>query len=226
MAKFNFRTSIKHLEINKANTMIVVACAVATVIVVFAAVASISLGKDMSYKNKVINLRNKANKQLLSNITAANSLDQSYQAFESSSESVIGTSDDNAKIVLDALPSKYDFPAFITSLEWMITNSGSTISGITGTDNEATAAQNSIDPQPVVIPFQISTSGTYTNAQSLISELQRSIRPIQITSLTFSGSDTNLTTTISAQTYYQPEKQLGIQQSVVTNSSSSTGAKK
>ena len=172
MAKFSFRTSIKHLEIDKANTMIVIAAAVTVAILVFSAVSSVSLWKDISYKNKVINLRNKANKQLQTNISAVNTLNDSYQAFEKSSESIIGTSDDNAKVILDALPSKYDFPALITSLEWLINSSGSTTNSISGTDSEATAAQTSTNPQPVIIPFQLTSSGSYTNAQNLITDLQ------------------------------------------------------
>ncbi|HUD03739.1 MAG TPA: type 4a pilus biogenesis protein PilO [Patescibacteria group bacterium] len=220
MAKFNLRTSIKHLQIDKANSRIVIVSAATVAVVVFSIVACVSLGKEMAYKNKVINLRNKANKQLVANLSSVNTLVTSYQTFENSSESVIGTADKNSKIVLDALPSKYDFPALATSLEAIITSSGSKISSITGTDNEATATQDSINPQPIEMPFQISATGSFTSAQTLILDLELSIRPIQISSLTLTGSDLNLQVSVMAKTYYQPEKQLGIQQNVVSGGSS------
>jgi hypothetical protein len=221
MAKFNLRTSIKHLQIDKANSMVVIASAVTAAIVVFSIVACVSLGKEMAYKNKVINLRNKANKQLVTNIGSVSTLITAYQTFEDSSESVIGTADNNSIVVLDALPSKYDFPALVTSLGFLITNSGSKIGSITGTDNEASATQDSISPKPIEMPFQINATGSFITIQKLISELELSIRPIQISSLTLSGSDSNLQAAVTAKTYYQPEKQIGIQQNVVTNGKTS-----
>jgi hypothetical protein len=217
MAKFNLRVSVKHLQIDKANSRMVIATAVATAIVIFSAVASVSLVKQMSYQNKVINLRNKANKQLTANLAAVSTLTASYQTFDSASESVIGNSTKNSVVVLDALPSKYDFPALTTSLESIIVGSGNKVSSITGTDNEAQAQQDSINPQPIQIPFQISASGSFVSVQKLIADLERSIRPVQISEIDLSGSDSNLQANITANTYYQPEKQLGIQQQVVTN---------
>jgi Tfp pilus assembly protein PilO len=130
---------------------------------------------------------------------------------------VIGTSDKNSKIILDALPSKYDFPALATSLEKVITDSGAKITSITGKDNEAEAKQDSPDPKPIEMPFSISSNGSFATAKNLISNLEKSIRPIKVTSITLSGSDSNLQSTIVATTYYQPSKKLEIQQKTITN---------
>lgn len=224
MAGINLRVSNKHLKIDKANTLVLVATAVTTVIVVFSLVAAQSLWKQISYQNKVISLRSKANAQLEKNIKSVDTLKTAFEAFENSTESVIGTADKNSKIVLDALPSKYDFPALATSLEGLITGSGSSVSSITGTDDEANAKQDSITPQPVEIPFNISAKSNFTSGQKLLADLQRSIRPFQITSLGLSGSDGNLQVTITGKTYYQPEKKLEIEQKVITNGN--TTAKK
>jgi hypothetical protein len=215
MAKFNLQVSSKHLQIDKANSLILISAAITTVIVVFSLVAAQSLIKQMSYQNKVISLRSKANKQLGDNVKSVTALKTSFEAFENSSESVIGTPDKNSKIVLDALPSKYDFPALATSLEGLITESGSSVQGITGTDNEALAAQNSASPQAVEIPFSISSKGSFVSAQTLITNMQRSIRPFTITALNLSGSDTALQARVTAKTYYQPEKRLEVQQKVI-----------
>ncbi len=217
MANFSFKVSSKHLQIDKANQLILISAAVTTVIVVFSLVADNSLIKQMGYQNKVIGLRSKANTQLATNIKNVTSLKTSYEAFENTNESVIGTADKNSKIVLDSLPSKYDFPALATSLEALINGSGSTIVNITGTDNEADAQQDSATPQTVEIPFEVSAKGTFTTAQKLILDMERSIRPFKIASITLSGSDTTLDTKVSAKTYYQPEKRLGVQQKVITN---------
>lgn len=208
----NEKTSKKHGLISKNNTRMFVILAVAGVILSFSLVSSITLIKRMNYQAKVINERTKVQKQLKDNLSAVDSLLAAYKNFDSAAESVIGTSDSNSKIVLDALPSKYDFPALATSLENLLVNGGFSDINITGSDNEATAEQNSTTPKPIEIPFTISAKGTYANLQTLIGNLQRSIRPFKILKLdiTASANADSMNFTISAVTYYQPEKNLDI----------------
>lgn len=215
MAKLDFKQSVKHLQISKTNNLILISVAITTVIVIFSLVATYSLYKQMTYQNKVIGLRNKANQQLEKNIKSTDSLVYAYDNFENSSESIMGTADKNTKIVLDALPSKYDFPALATSLENIAKISGVSVTGITGTDEEATAEQDSANPQPKEIPFQITAKGDYARIQQYVNNLQRSIRPMQIKVIIFSGSDTDLEANITGITYYQPEKKLDLQQYTV-----------
>ncbi len=208
----NEKTSKKHGLISKNNTRMFVILVVAGVILSFSLVSSITLIKRMNYQAKVINERTKVQKQLKDNLSAVDSLLAAYKNFDSAAESVIGTSDSNSKIVLDALPSKYDFPALATSLENLLVNGGFSDINITGSDNEATAEQNSTTPKPIEIPFTISAKGTYANLQTLIGNLQRSIRPFKILKLdiTASANADSMNFTISAVTYYQPEKNLDI----------------
>jgi hypothetical protein len=222
MAKLDIRTSIKHLQIDKANARIVIAASITTAVVIFSLVAVQALYKQMAYQNKVIGLRNKANQQLEKNINSTKTLVESYKTFDGSNESVIGTADKNSKIVLDALPSKYDFPALATSLDGLIKGSGAKVDSITGTDNEASAEQDSANPQPVEIPFSISASANSATIQKLLADIERSIRPFQILTINFSGSDTNLQTTITAKTYYQPEKKLTVNPEVVPGPNTTT----
>jgi Tfp pilus assembly protein PilO len=130
---------------------------------------------------------------------------------------VIGTKDPNSKIVLDALPSKYDFPALATSLEKILTDGGYKIESIIGTDDEANQnlMEESPDPQPVEMPFEITAGGSYPAIQKLINDFERSIRPFNVTSLELSGTDDNMRIDMQAKTYYQPEKTLEIKTKVV-----------
>ena len=226
MARFNFKVSIKHLQIDKANQSILIAAAVTTAIVVFSIIASKALLDQRSYQSKVIGLKNKANQQLEKNIKAAVPLVAAYQTFEESNESVIGTPEKNSKIVLDALPSKYDFPALATSLEGVITGLGLEINGITGTDNEISAEQTSVNPKPIEVPFQIVAQGPYDKSKTLILNLERSIRPIVIKKLTLSGDTASLETDVTAITYYQPAKKLEIEQKLVSNGKQKTTSTK
>lgn len=207
--------STKHVKINEANTFMLIAVSASVVAVVFSLVATQALVKQMNYQNKVISKRNAAKKQLDANIAATTQLMNYYEAFDSAADSMIGTKDKNSKITLDALPSKYDFPALATSLESLLKGSGSNISGISGSDNEVAAEQSSANPKPIEIPFSLSSTGSLTAAQKLITDLGRSIRPIRINSLQLTGTDSSMQASITAKTYYQPAKQFDLKYEIV-----------
>lgn len=230
-ATSQFQLSSKHLQVDKNYAKMVGAIAFAAAVVIFCLVLSNTLITQIKYQNKVIGLRDKASKQLKTNIDTAGKLVTAYEAFDGASESVIATSDKNSKIVLDALPSKYDFPALATSLEYLVQKSGMQMKGISGTDNNAAAEQNSVTPKTTEIPFELTVSGDFTNAQKLVSNLEHSIRPFYISEMTINGSDSSLTVVIKGITYYQPGKKLEIKQTVITNSAvakkaTTTGAAK
>ena len=84
---------------------------------------------------------------------------------------------------------------------------------VSGSDLEATQGnvKASNNPQPIAMPFNFSVSGTsYTSIQDLVKTLEYSIRPIQIESMSISGSQNSMTISVQAQTYYQPGKIMGI----------------
>jgi hypothetical protein len=219
--------STKHIDINSANKTIIIAVSATVAIAVFSAVATQALIKQMSYQNKVIGLRSKAKATLAKNLKARTQLVNAYKTFDEAPESIIGTKDKNAKIVLDALPSKYDFPALATSLEALVKNSGLEINSLTGTDGEATAVQESTDPKPVDIEFSIGGNGSNTAVQNLFNNIERSIRPIKVGTVTLSAdSKNNLSVSIKAKTYYQPAKLLEIKEEVVSGTNTKTTAKK
>jgi len=219
MAKIptKLKISNKHLQIDKANTNILIAASVAVAIVMFTIVATQAMLKQMAYQKLVIDKRSAAASQLTKNVKAANSLNEQFQAWDNAPESLIGNNEKNSKIILDALPSKYDFPALATSLEGIIFGSGNK-GTVSGTDNEAQAEQDSSSPNPIEIPLTVAASGNFTSAQKLIQDLERSIRPMKISQITLGGNDTSMQVSVTLTTYYQPEKKLEYKQTVVANS--------
>jgi hypothetical protein len=217
--------SLKRAQITKANTTMVVATAIAAFALTFTVIAGRALLNKRAYQSRVITAKQKAVDQLQANIKATNSLVTSYKAFVGTPENVIGgnpngKSDhdgDNAKIVLDALPSQYDFPALASSLEKIITTNNYKTSSISGTDDEIAQenATTSGDPAAVAMPFQIAATTDLTGAKGLSSILERSIRPIQVQSLGISGTNAQLQVSVKAQTFYLPGKTLNIQTKVV-----------
>lgn len=217
--------STKHTLIDKTNTRMVATVSVAAFVTVFCLVATKTFISQAAYQNRVISAKRTAVHQLESNIDSVEKLRSSYKAFVSTSTNALGGSPsgisdrdgDNAKIVLDALPSSYDFPALATSLDKLIVSQNVQINSISGTDDELAQASNlsSSNPQPVPIPFQLSVTSDYDGAKKVINAFERSIRPIQIKTIDVSGNSKDLTLSIEAQTYYQPAKSMNIQTKVV-----------
>jgi Tfp pilus assembly protein PilO len=217
--------STKQLLIDKANARIVIYVGIAAFIVVFSLVATKTLISQAGYQNHIISKKQTAVNQLKTDITATGQLKTAYSAFIGTPQNVLGgdpsgvgsQDGDNAKIILDALPSSYDFPGLTTSLEALLSNQGVKLDSIAGTDDEVAQAANqtSVSPQSSPIPFSVSVEGDYTGIQNAIKALENSIRPIQVQTLTLTGTQGKLILTVTAQTYYQPAKSLNINKQVV-----------
>jgi hypothetical protein len=214
--------SSKHMAIVKANAQIVGVVGVAAFVTIFCLVASKAVWSQNEYQTRVTKADNVAHKQLLTNIKAYSNLVVAYNAFNSAPTNVLGGSSSNSgtdndgnntKLVLDSLPSSYDFPALTSSIEKILDSGNFQIGAITGTDNQVAEQGNnsSANPQPVAMPFTFTVvNSNYTSIEQLITTLQESIRPIQIQQITLQGGDNSMELTVNAQTFYQPGKSLGI----------------
>lgn len=211
----------KKVAISKANAQMFVAIMITCFVTVFCLIAAKSVWSHNLYLAKVISAKQKAKTQISDNIESYNQLKTSYNDFETKEKNAIGgsrtgTGDNdgpNSKIVLDSLPSTYDFPALASSIEKIITDRGLKVSGITGTDDQVNQESNesSSSPSPVPIPFSFSVdNANYASLQQVITALQLSIRPIVIDTVNISGGGNQMTATVSAHTYYQPSKNIKI----------------
>ncbi|MDB5166061.1 MAG: hypothetical protein JWM37_133 [Candidatus Saccharibacteria bacterium] len=218
--------SSKRLQISRANSTVVIAAGAAAFIVIFSAIATKTLVSQAAYQGRVITAKRAAVKQLEADLNATKSLSDSYNVFNKKATNILGGSSAgtgpldgvNSKIVLDALPSSYDFPALANSVEKLVVAQNLQIDNITGTDDQVNQAQNqsSSTPTPQPIPFAVTVTGPYTNVQAMIGSFEHSIRPIQVQSLTFTASESgNIVMLINAQTFYQPAKSLNISTKVI-----------
>ncbi|MEO7363886.1 MAG: hypothetical protein ABIV43_00045 [Candidatus Saccharimonadales bacterium] len=226
MATHKPRISTKRTAISKANAQMVLVVSIASFVTVFSLVATKTVLSQNSYQNKVIKAKDTAHQQLLRNISAADSLIDSYNKFVAPAANIIGgqtsgvgdRDGDNGKIVLDALPSSYDFPALASSLEKILSSQSLKVSSIAGIDDQVNQETNLSSPTPEAVPMPFSFSvanANYDAIQSLIKTLESSIRPIQVDTLTISGGGSNMQASITAHTYYQPAKNLQITSEVV-----------
>lgn len=215
MARLNL--SAKRIQIDKANTTVVLLVSFAAFIVTFSIFATKAMLSQRAYQNSIIKDKTTALRQLEENIEATKTLVSSYEAFVKDPTNVIGGSStglgdqdgDNAKIVLDALPSKYDFPAVTASLEKLLRSGNFKLDSIKGIDDEINQ-QTDNKTGLVEIPFEAVISGSYAGTNEAIVLLERSIRPFQIDTLTLTGGEKQMVLTVLGKTFYQPEKSLEI----------------
>ncbi|MDL2363555.1 MAG: hypothetical protein QFB86_04215 [Patescibacteria group bacterium] len=222
----NIETNTKRVAISKASAQMVAVVGVASFFTVFSLFATHALFTANSYRSKVIKQKEIANKQLTVNLKSFDTLVDSYKEFDSKSPNAIGGSKtgtgdkdgNNAKIVLDALPNSYDFPALASSLEKVLGERSYKIASITGIDDQINQEANSNSPTPkyVEMPFSFSVKGAkYESVKELFTTLQHSIRPIQVDKITLNGNSDDMTVTVDARSFYQPAKNLNITKKVV-----------
>lgn len=212
--------SQKHTIVSKNNSRIILAATVASALVAFTIVGGRAMLSQISYQRRVVAKQHQAIDQLKADQNALNTLLSQYKIFNSANPNMLGvtssgTSGDegtNARLVLDALPSQYDFPALTSSLEKILSGRGLTPQAINGTDTGATVSvsPSSASPKPQPMQFTFSVNTTYPATKDLLSDFQRSIRPFKVITLDLAGSDSRLVLSATMETYYQPTKILSI----------------
>lgn len=220
----NIKESTKALQIDKAQSSMIIVIAIGTIITVFSLTSTKALMSKAIYQNRVIQARHNSSKQLKEDIKNADTLVTQFKTvFEGTSPTnVIGGKNDpspgaqppdgdNARVVLDALPTNYDFPALLTSMSKLLNSNGIGGSTIGGSDQSATNASAPVaKPEPHPIDLTLGGTGDYAKVQKLVNDLERSIRPFDITSLTLSGNESSLVATMNLITYYQTAKTVNI----------------
>jgi hypothetical protein len=222
------RVSQKKLKIDKANTTMLVTLAIASFVAVFSLVSIKDLLSQYAYQKRVSSAQETTISDLHQDQSDANQLIASYSSFIAQSPNVLGgssqggsgsNSENNAQIILDALPTSEDVPAAVAEIEDIFNSQGLGLNDLTSSSTSTPAptssAASSSGSAVADIPFSLSTSGSTQAVESILNALEISIRPLQAQTLTLSGTDSDLQVTIGGQTYYQPSTNLSISSEVV-----------
>lgn len=210
--------------ISKANSTMVATVAIGAFLIVFSIVASRNLWVTRTHQDKVAKKKEDAVKQLEANKESVKKLQISYQEFMASPDNIIGGNPtgsgdrdgDNARIVLDALPSKYDFPAFITGVNKLLETKSLAATSLTGTDDEI-AQKDSKSTTPVEVPFVLGgEANSFQQAKDFMLALEQSIRPIKVNKITITaGKSSQIQLNVDATSYYLPAKGITINKETI-----------
>ncbi len=213
----------KRQQIQNANRTMLIWVALASAVVTICLVLGYNFVQTIMYNNKVISAKNATNKVLKENIAAIDTLKQNVNALQADKALIAlkaDTNDTAFQVVIDALPTVDDRTALAASLQQKIlAQSGVTIEQVTVTDTSAAlssgaTAAGSVASQVQQINFSFTIDGDYASINKAIQDIERTIRPISIDSVTLQGTANQLQATVAATTYYLPSVnyQLGSQE--------------
>lgn len=214
------KVSVKHLQMDKNQSTMLLVIVMSVVVVVFSLFATKALISKGLYQKRALHARKQVAATLKTNYDSAKTLvDQYNTVFANQNPNILGGNvngngnldGQNAVIVLDALPSKYDAPALATSTEKVLTDRGVSINSLTVTDDPS-ANSDAPQSQPTFKSMTFSFEGTTTfdTATKLFEDFEHSIRPFDLNTLEINGSDNKLKLTVGMTTYYQPAKSLDL----------------
>lgn len=205
--------STKHLQIKKASSVVFLTVAAASVVVSFSIVFLNILWGTSQFNAKVQDKQEETRDTLIDNLEVAPKLQQSFNNLEIGGELIPGQQNDkkNSEVVLDALPSKFDYPALVSSINNLAKTTSVSLSSVQGTDIGEEAAQTSNSPEPVEIPITVEVEGPYDSIKKFLQGIENSIRPLNVINMNLSGTDKNLRATVVLNTYYQPAVNLNVE---------------
>lgn len=183
-----------------------------------AVVIMIILVQAAIYNERVLAEKSKVDKQVEKSITQAKELRGSIGTLNQNEELRMVRSSDRAQAlqsVLDALPADANRLAMGASLQEKLLKdvSGVTIESVTLADEtnsgafeseEGVSDESSISAEAMSQPFSVTLSGTPDDLRVALERLERSIRAVNVTTLTGTTVDSRLTIQVTGSMSYLP----------------------
>lgn len=200
----------KQHKIQQSSRMIFIAIMFASVVVAFSLVSLKFMYEQWRFNEALHAEKEAVRDQLKDNIENAQALKRSFTQLEAAAPLISSQDKQNSSVILDALPSKYDYPALATSIEKLTKLSGVGMESFDGKDEELGAVDSSTTPAPIEIEFSVSVTGQYKDIQKFMKNIEKSIRPLDVTGMKLMGEEENMKASFDMVTYYQPTIDLGV----------------
>ncbi len=218
----------KRTQVAMTNKFMFIWVAGSSILFGFALVASIFLAQMSLYNEKVLAEKQKTITTLDNNIKAVSGLEDNVRALDANQAlmSLKAQPDDRAiQVILDALPSEANSSALGASIQNKL------LSGIDGlslislqvdpvvgieSSGGGSSYESSSSVSQYAINFRFSISGGEVALKKALSNLEASIRAIDIVSLKIEGQDAEHSVmTVQARAYYEPSQVVGLKDKVV-----------
>ena len=208
----------KRQQITNANKLIFLWVIIAAVALSICGVGIQFLFRQAAFNQKIINAKATTQTTLAHNIDNAKELKKKVDNLlaDTNLASVrANPGDSTLKVVLDALPTKEDQSAFASSLQQVVLpKSGVSLTELStiGQIGELPATDiaevdaSGVAPTSKSLGFNLGATGNYEQIKNMLHDLERTIRPVNVTELNLEGTDSTLRITVAGVTYYLPER--------------------
>lgn len=219
----------KRQQISKANRAMFLWVAGASVVVGFCLVMALFLGRQIIFGEKVIAEKSRTATTLEKNLAAVDQLRQNVRVLETNEnlKSVrLKDGDPVLQSVLDALPAGANSTALGSSLQSRLLDgvNGVTLDSIkvdpvqgieTDAASDVTASSEAIE-NAISFTFSVSVNSNNPGAlREILQRIERSIRPINITSVAVESQGSRLVLSAAGHAYYEPAKTIELTEKVV-----------
>jgi len=220
----------KRQQINRANKMMFLWIAGISAVVGIAIVLAVFLVQKIIFGEKVIAAKNDTVSVLTQNLKNVDALRDNIRVLntnEALGKVKLNDSDQAVQSVLDALPAVGNPTALASSLQTKLLtgvpgitietiNVDSTDDASAGTDAVPTVASMDASASQIGFSFSVSASSNGNDAlHQLLQQIERSIRPFNVTNIDVEGQGGKVVMTVSGVSYYEPAQTIQLTQKVV-----------
>ena len=211
----------KRAQIAKANRLMFICVAAASVVVSASVVMVIVMAQKGAHNQKAIAELNKTSKTLEQNNANTEKLKDAIRAL-GSDQSLLALraneSDNALQVILDALPAHSNPSALGASLQTKLFPPEIEVERlevVPATEPSELTDSTTATDTPSTIIFRFSVKGDAGQLKALLERLERSIRTIQITRVVIESSGNVQTLSVEGEAYYEPAKVLELKDSEV-----------
>ena len=217
----------KRTQISNANRTMFIWIAASSALVGFAIVVAIFLGQKLIFNEKVLIEKNKTVSTLTQNNKVIDALQSEVRVLDTNEDlakAKANESDKAIQVILDALPSDANSLAFGASLQNKLLAgiNGLTIQSlqvdpVVGIESlsEGAVQSGSAAAGDNEITFRFVVTGDQAALLQALTNLERSIRTIDITSLQIENQGSGQTMTVLGRAFYEPAKTVTLYDKVV-----------
>lgn len=223
----------KRTQISKANRTMFLWIAGASALVGFAVVASIFLAQKLLFNEKVLIAKNNTVSVLNANNKIVADLKTNVRVLDTNTDLAsvkANASDQTIQVILDALPSDANSTALGGSLQTKLLANipGLTllslqvdpvqgIESLSGSSSNVSASDTStsLADSENQITFQFSVSGNQAALLQALTNLEHSIRTIDVTHLQIENQGTSQVMTVQGRAFYEPAKTVTLYSKVI-----------
>ncbi len=213
----------KYEKIQSVHNNMMTVASICLFITVANIVPMIKIIKKISYNNELISKKEKAKSNLNKNLSTLRVLSDEINVLKTNKMLLLKNNRINEKqnpvrVIADALPDRANSVALGSSLRSKILVNGAAIKSMSIVADEEEMDEeipykeisynkNSHDSVAGVMPFNIELIGNKEKLMNSLLSLERTIRPMHITSIELKGSsDNELVISMNGQTYFQKKQ--------------------